>query len=281
MADDRHRIFRAAVELPDDEIDLGRAALAIAQEEYPTLDIQTYLERLDQLAATVRDRSAGENTPYRLIASLNYVLFTQEGYRGNRDDYYDPKNSFLNDVIERRIGIPIALSVLYMEVARRADLRLHGVGFPGHFLVKYAGDEGEIVPEIVTDPFDKGEVRTTEELQKMLDRLYGGKVRLQPEFLSRVSNRQIVQRMLANLKAIYMRQENFLKAVSVVERLVILDPISADEIRDRGLLYLKLERFPEAVDDLETYLRLMPDAADAEEILEQVLALKERPAQVH
>jgi regulator of sirC expression with transglutaminase-like and TPR domain len=277
MAEERHRIFRAAVELPDDEIDLGRAALAIAQEEYPTLDIQTYLERLDQLAAVVRDRSAGENSPYRLIASLNYVLFTQEGYRGNRDDYYDPRNSFLNEVIERRIGIPIALSVLYMEVARRADLRLHGVGFPGHFLVKYTGDEGEIV----VDPFDKGEVRTTEELQEMLDRLYGGKVRLQPEFLSRVSNRQIVQRILANLKAIYVREENFHKAVSVVELLVILDPISADEIRDRGLLYLKHERFSEAVDDLETYLRLAPDAADAEEILEKVLALKERPAQVH
>jgi regulator of sirC expression with transglutaminase-like and TPR domain len=277
MAEERHRIFRAAVELPDDEIDLGRAALAIAQEEYPTLDIQTYLGRLDQLAAVVRDRSAGENSPYRLIASLNYVLFTQEGYRGNRDDYYDPRNSFLNEVIERRIGIPIALSVLYMEVARRADLRLHGVGFPGHFLVKYTGDEGEIV----VDPFDKGEVRTTEELQEMLDRLYGGKVRLQPEFLSRVSNRQIIQRILANLKAIYVREENFHKAVSVVERLVILDPVSADEIRDRGLLYLKLERFSEAVDDLETYLRLAPDAADAEEILEQVLALKERPAQVH
>jgi regulator of sirC expression with transglutaminase-like and TPR domain len=277
MAEERHRIFRAAVELPDDEIDLGRAALAIAQEEYPTLDIQTYLERLDQLAAVVRDRSAGENSPYRLIASLNYVLFTQEGYRGNHDDYYDPRNSFLNEVIERRIGIPIALSVLYMEVARRADLRLHGVGFPGHFLVKYTGDEGEIV----VDPFDKGEVRTTEELQEMLDRLYGGKVRLQPEFLSRVSNRQIVQRILANLKAIYVREENFHKAVSVVERLVILDPISADEIRDRGLLYLRLERFSEAVDDLETYLRLAPDAADAEEILEQVLALKKQPAQVH
>jgi len=277
MAEERHRIFRVAVELPDDEIDLGRAALAIAQAEYPSLQIETYLGRLEQLASIVRDRSAGENSPYRLIASLNYVLFSQEGYRGNRDDYYDPKNSFLNDVIERRIGIPIALSVLYMEVARRADLRLHGVGFPGHFLVKYAGDEGEIV----VDPFDKGEVRTTEELQEMLDRLYGGKFRLQPEFLSRVSNRQIVQRMLANLKAIYVREENFHKAVSVVERLVILDPISADEIRDRGLLYLKLERFSEAVDDLETYLRLMSAAADAEEILEQVLGLKKRPEQVH
>ena len=277
----RHRNFRETIELPDDKIDLGRAALAIAQEEYPTLDIQTYLERLDQLAAVVRDRSAGENSPYRLIASLNYVLFTQEGYRGNHDDYYDPRNSFLNDVIERRIGIPIAVSVLYMEVARRADLRLHGVGFPGHFLVRYAGDEGEIVPEIVIDPFDKGEVRTTEELQEMLDRLYGGKVRLQPEFLSRVSNRQIIQRMLANLKAIYVREENFHKAVSVVERLVILDPISAEEIRDRGLLYLKLERFSEAIDDLETYLTLAPDNADAEEICKQVETLRRRVEKIH
>jgi regulator of sirC expression with transglutaminase-like and TPR domain len=277
----RHKIFRAAVELPDDEIDLGRAALVIAQEEYPTLDIQTYLERLDQLATVVRDGSAGENTPYRLIASLNYVLFTQEGYRGNHDDYYDPKNSFLNDVIERRIGIPIALSVLYMEVARRADLRLHGVGFPGHFFVRYAGDEGEIVPEIVIDPFDKGEVRTTEELQEMLDRLYGGKVAFHPDFLAPVSNRDIIHRMLNNLKAIYLRQEDFPKAVSVVERLVILDPISAEEIRDRGLLYLKLERFSEAIDDLETYLTLAPDNADAEEICKQVETLRRRVEKIH
>ena len=281
MAEDRHKIFRAALAHPDDEIDLGRAALAIAREEYPSLQVEFCLARLEQLAATVRDRSAGENTPYRLIAALNHVLFTQEGYRGNRDDYYDPRNSFLNEVIERRIGIPITLSVLYMEIARRVGLKLYGIGFPGHFLVKYAGAEGEIVQEIVIDPFAKGEVRTTEELQEMLDRLYGGKVRLQPEFLSRVSNRQIVQRMFANLKAIYMREENFIKAVSVVERLVILDPISADETRDRGLLYLKLERVSEAVDDLETYLRLMPDAADAEDILEQLQALKKRPAQVH
>lgn len=277
MSDDGHRIFREAVELPDDKIDLARAALVIAQEEYPTLEIESYLARLDQLAAIVHYRSAGENNPYRLIASLNHVLFTQEGYRGNHDDYYDPRNSFLNDVIERRIGIPIALSVLYIEVARRAGLRLHGVGFPGHFLVKYSGNE----EEIVIDPFDKGEVRTAEELQEMLDRLYGGKVRLQPEFLAPVSNRQIVQRMLANLKAIYLREETFLKAVSVVERMVILDPISAEEIRDRGLLYLKLERFPQAIDDLETYLRLAPDAADTDEIREQVVALKKGAARLH
>jgi len=281
MADDRYRIFREVVELPDDKIDLGRAALAIAQEEYPSLRVETYLTRMDQLAAVVRDRSAGENSPYRLIACLNHVLFTKEAYRGNGDDYYDPRNSFLNDVIERRKGIPITLSVLYMEVARRVELKLHGIGFPGHFLVKYVGDEGEIVPEIVIDPFDNGEVRTAEELQEMLNGLYGGKVAFHPDFLAPVSNRDILQRMLNNLKAIYLRQEDFSKALSTAERLVIIDPTSAQEIRDRGLLYLKLERYPQAIDDLETYLRLAPDAADAEEILHQLENLKKRAVQVH
>jgi regulator of sirC expression with transglutaminase-like and TPR domain len=277
MADDRHRIFRAAIQRPDAAIDLGRAALAIAQEEYPSLQVEAYLARLDQLAAMARDRSAEENSPYRLIACLNHVLFTQEGYRGNRDDYYDPRNSFLNDVIERRKGIPITLSVLYMEVARRAGLKLHGIGFPGHFLVKYVGDEGEIV----IDPFDKGEVRTLEELQEMLDRLYGGKVAFHPDFLAPVSNRDILQRMLNNLKAIYLRREDFSKALSTAERLVIIDPTSPQEIRDRGLLYLKLDHFSQALGDLETYLRLAPDAADADEILRQVENLKKRSVQVH
>jgi regulator of sirC expression with transglutaminase-like and TPR domain len=277
MADERHRTFRAAIAVPDDQIDLGRAALAIAQEEYPNLRVETYLERLDRLAAAARDRSAGEHSPYRLIACLNHILFTQERYRGNHHDYYDPRNSFLNDVIERRTGIPITLSVLYMEVALRVGLNLHGIGFPGHFLVKYVGDEGEIV----IDPYDQGEVRTGEELQEMLDRLYGGKVAFHPDFLAPVSNRDIVQRMLNNLKGIYLRQENFAKALSTAERLVIIDPTSAQEIRDRGLLYLKLERFSQAIDDLETYLRLVPDAVDAEEIREQVDGLKRRVATVH
>jgi regulator of sirC expression with transglutaminase-like and TPR domain len=277
MTDDGHRIFREAVETPDDKIDLARAALAIAQSEYPALRAETYLARLDQLAATASDRSAGENSPYRLIASINYVLFTEEGYRGNHDDYYDPRNSFLNEVIERRKGIPITLSVLYIEVARRVGLEVHGVGFPGHFLVKYVG-QGE---EIAIDPFDRGEVRTVAELQQILDGLYGDKVAFRPEFLSPVSNRQILHRILNNLKAIYLRREDFLKALSVAERLVILEPTSAPEIRDRGLLNLKLECFQQALDDLEAYLSLAPGAEDADEIGEQILALKKAAVRLH
>jgi regulator of sirC expression with transglutaminase-like and TPR domain len=272
VANDPHSLFRGIV--ADEEIDLSRAALAIAQYEYPALRPEPYLARLDELGKRARCFTGEENNPYRLIAAINYVLFKQEGFRGNRDDYYDPRNSFLNDVIERKTGIPITLSVLYLEVARRAGLKLHGVGFPGHFLVKYHEDD----EEIVIDPFDKGEVRTLEDIHALLDGLYSGKVAFRPEFLAPVTNRQIVHRMLNNLKGIYLSEDNPLKALSAAERLVILEPSSAPEIRDRGRLYLKLECFQQAISDFEAYLRLAPDASDADEIREQVVELKKGAA---
>lgn len=281
MGEDRHSAFRRAVEGPDERIDLGRAALAVAADEYPGLRPEVYLARLDALASRARDLSSGETGPYRLIAAVNYVLFTQEGFRGNREDYYDPRNSFLNDVIERRLGIPITLSVLYLEVARRAGLEVRGVGFPGHFLVQYAGPEEE-AGRIVIDAYDKGEVLWVEELQKILDGLYGaGKVAFRPEFLAPVTSRQILQRMLNNLKSIYLGKENFPRALSAAERLVILDPASAPEIRDRGLLYLKLDSFEQAIGDLEKYLELAPDAADAGDIREQVEELRKGALRLH
>ncbi|HKA34993.1 MAG TPA: tetratricopeptide repeat protein [Candidatus Binatia bacterium] len=270
MGSDRHSVFRRIVAQAGDDFDLARAALAIAQDEYPALEPEAYLARLDRLAARVRDLAGGKSDPYRMIAALNHVLFTQESFRGNRGDYYDPRNSFLSDVLERKKGIPITLSVIYTEVARRAGLPLRGVGFPGHFLVKYESND----EEIVIDPFDKGEVRTLEELQALLDELYNGKVALRPEFLAPVTNRQIIHRILNNLKGIYLSEENLAKALSAAERLVILDPASAPEIRDRGVLYLKLECFQQAINDFEAYLRLAPDASDAEDIREQLVELK-------
>jgi regulator of sirC expression with transglutaminase-like and TPR domain len=277
VANDTHRSFRLAVQRPDDEIDLGRAALAIAHLEYPGLDIESYVTRMERLAAAVQDLSGGEADSYRLIAALNYTLFSVEGFRGNQDDYYDPKNSFLNDVLERRQGIPITLSVLYMEVARRAGVVFYGVGFPGHFLVKHEGTEGQIV----IDPFHQGEIRSIEELEEMLDKMYGGRIRFQPEFLSPVSKKRILKRMLNNLKSIYLQQGDLLKGLSVVDRLVILEPNSAHERRDRGLLYLKLECFSQALEDLETYLRLAPYADDAAEIRAQAASLRQRRTLIH
>ena len=269
--------FSRAVQCPDDEIDLGRAALAIAHSEYPDLNIESYLSRMDGLASAVRDRAGRRADCYRLIAAINYILFSVEGFSGNRDDYYDPKNSFLNQVMERKQGIPITLSVLYMEVARRVGLELEGVGFPGHFLVKYVGAE----EEIIIDPFHQGEVRFTEELEEMLDGLYRGKLALRPEFLSPLSKKQILRRMLNNLKAIYLRQGDLLKGLSVVERLLILEPNSVSEIRDRGLLYVKLECFPQALQDLEAYLRLSAHADDAPEVRDQVVSLRKLVTLIH
>lgn len=271
------RVFSEIVQQPEDRIDLGYAALVMAQPEYPGLDIEAYVRRIDWLAEQVRKKVRTVMDPYRLIAGINDVLFAEEGIRGNRDNYYDPRNSFLNEVLERKLGIPITISVLYIEVARRLGLTLHGVGLPGHFLVKYVGEE----EETVIDPFHSGQVRSVEELQALLNEIYGGKVAFRSEFLSPVTKRQVLQRMLHNLKAIYLRQGDLLKSLSAVERLAILDPSSAQEIRDRGLLYLRLECVPQAVEDLEAYLRLAPEAEDADAIREQVVTLRSRVPQIH
>ncbi len=269
--------FSHAVKCQENEIDLGRAALVIAQMEYPDLEVEPYLKRMDRLATVIKDLVGDEESVFRLLACINIVLFKQEGFQGNRSNYYDPKNSFLNDLIDRKMGIPITLSVLYQEVARRAGLTLHGVGFPGHFLLKHIDHE----EEIIIDPFNGGEVRSDAELQSLLDEIYPGKAVLKFEFLSPVSKRQILKRMLINLRGIYLHQGDFLRCLSVEERLVILEPNPVREYRDRGLLHLRLKNFPQALEDLETYLRLASDAKDVDEIREQVSSLKKRVTQLH
>ncbi len=277
MAGDDSKNFARIIRCPDEEIDLLRAGLAIAAGDYPGLDVDFYLARVDQIASAVRARRGDKFNPYRSIASINFVLFQEQGFRGNRDDYYDPRNSFLNEVLERKKGIPITLSVLYMEVARRVGLELYGVGFPGHFLVKYLGD-GE---EIVIDPFHEGAIKTDEELEALLSELYRSEVALNPQFLQPVTKKQILERMLNNLKAIYLRREDWQRSLSVADYLVVLNPDSAGDRRDRGLLYLKLECFSSAVEDLEAYLRMAPDAEDAVAIREQIVFLKRRASQIH
>ena len=205
------------------------------------------------------------------------MLFSQQGYRGNDNDYYDPKNSFLNQVIERRTGIPITLSVLYMEVARRAGLGLDGVGFPGHFLVKHIRDGDEII----IDPFNRGEIKSREDLSRLLSDLYGGKVALSEELLQAASKKQILKRILANLKVIYIKHNEWAKGLSVLDRLVTLDPASAADIRDRGAIYLRLECFVQAREDFERYLRIAPNATDAVEVREQVISLAKEVTRVH
>jgi regulator of sirC expression with transglutaminase-like and TPR domain len=277
MKKDPYEDFRRAIEGADESIDLGAAALLMAQSEYPDLDIAAYIGRLDELARDV-SRHVGEGSDvYRSIAALNHVLFDKQGFRGNRDAYYDPKNSFLHQVIELKKGIPITLSVLYIEVARRIGLTLQGVGFPGHFLVKYASN----TDLLVIDPFYGGEIRTTESLKDLLHQLYGQTVEFHPRLLDGVTKRQILKRMLTNLKVIYLRNQDLAKALSILHQMLIVTPDSAEEFRDRGAIYLKLECFKQARDDFESYLRLAPEAEDAGAVRERLIELAKQVSHIH
>ena len=278
MTPDPYEEFRSAVERPEDALDLGHAALAIARPEYPQLDIGAYLGRIEALAAEVDKHLTGtESHLHRSIAALSYILFQKNGYRGNRDEYFDAKNSFLNDVIERRTGIPISLSVLYMEVARRVGLPLQGVGFPGHFLVKYFDG----LQEIIIDPFNGGEIKTADSLRQLLNGVYGGRVPWTEHLLDPIGKRQIIRRMLNNLKFIYLKQRDFVKALMALERMMIAEPNVPEDLRDRGAVYDALEYFPQAKADFENYLRLAPDAPDAGEVREQLAGLATRSTSLH
>lgn len=265
------------MERPDESIDLGQAALTLALSEYPELDCQSYLRRLDDLAVQVSARGGADAEPFRTLAALNFVLFSEQGFRGNREAYYDAENSFLNRVIERKTGIPISLSVLYMEVAQRVGLNCVGVGFPGHFLVKTSIDNNEVV----IDPFNNGEVKSAQDLDQLLRGMYGGKIGLRPEFLAAVTKKQIIERMLGNLKAIYGRSEEWMKMLGVFDRLIILNAGAVEEIRDRGAIYLRLECYAQAKIDFETYLRLAPDAKDAPAIRNQLADLAKHSVMLH
>lgn len=277
MAHDPYREFRQAVDRGEDKIDLGRAALTIALTDYPDLDIAAYLARLDQLAVEVTQRCDGSGEVYNSIAALNYVLFKQHGFRGNSDDYYDPKNSFLNEVLERKTGIPISLSILYMEVAQRVGLAMDGVGFPGHFLVKHAQNG----VEIVIDPFQQGDIKSREDLTRMLGGLHGGTVGLHDEYLKAASKKEILRRMLGNLHGIYAKTNDLVKLLFVLDQAIILDPGAAGAVRDRARVYLRLECFDQARADFEYYLKLAPEAQDAAAVREQLVDLARQVTLIH
>jgi regulator of sirC expression with transglutaminase-like and TPR domain len=250
--------FAAMVARPEPEVDLAAAALLIAAEEYPQLTPEPYLRRLDELAERVRDRQWDSMAPVVMLQDLGRVLFEEEGFRGNAEAYYDPRNSFLNDVLDRRLGIPITLSVVYLEVGWRLGLPLHGVNFPGHFLVRYDGE----ALKLLVDPFQGGTIRFEDEAQELLDLVYGGAVRMQPGFLRPAGRKDILVRMLENLKGMYLNNRNDERALAALERILLILPDSADHVRDRGMVLTRLGRDSDAADALRHYLQLLPDAPD-------------------
>ncbi len=254
--------FAQEIQQSDAQIDLGASALYIAQEEYPDLDTAAYLNALDVMAMEVEERLPVERYPLKIIQSLNQYFYDDLGYTGNTEDYYDPRNSFLNDVIDRRLGIPITISLVYLEVARRLDFPMVGINMPGHFLIR---PEFQDVG-IFVDAFNRGEILFEQDCEERLTQMYGRSVPLQPQFTEPVSHRQLLARMLTNLKFIYLNRQDFLKAVAAVERILLLFPDSPTELRDRGLLYSQLGYASRASQDLELYLAMVPNADDADVI---------------
>ncbi len=266
------RALAAILSLPDDAIDLAQAALLIAREEYPDLEVGHYLSRLDEMGAALRARLRGGEGLMSLIAHLNRFLFEEMGFRGNTEDYNDPRNSFLNDVLDRRIGIPISLSTVYIEVGRRIGCPLAGVSFPGHFLVR-AVEQGT-AEEILVDPFNRGRILTVEECRHRIEEQYKGQVRFRPEFLRRAKTREILGRMLNNLKIIYQGERDYHRALRVQQIVLCLRPGQPDEIRDRGMIYYRLACLAQAADDFEAYLKAFPGAPDAEAIRGRLAELR-------
>ncbi|MEK7439066.1 MAG: tetratricopeptide repeat protein [Pseudomonadota bacterium] len=268
-----YRLEQFSALLCREDFDLAEACLLIAQDAYPELEPAHYLARIDALAATVKRRVAGDAFAQQKLVALNRYLFRDLGFHGDARDYYNPRNSYLNQVLERRAGIPITLSILYMEVGRRLGLRLQGVSFPGHFLVKLRVSGGQLV----LDPFCGGEAQSESELRarlaKALPQRAADTLPLS-QFLLAASPRQILARLLRNLKGIYLQSEEAQNTLQVMQRMVMVAPHAAEEVRDRGLAYYKLDCFRAALADLQDYLERRPDAPDAEEIRSKAAALR-------
>ena len=262
--------FQREVQKPDEQIHLERAALYLAQEEYPALDVEAYLKTLDEMAAVVKERSPQSAYPLKIIQTINDYLYDELGFVGNTVDYYDPRNSFLNEVIDRRTGIPIALSLVYLAIAQRVGLPMVGINMPGHFLIRPVIEDAEIC----VDPFHQGEILFPQDCRERLTQVYGHPVALKPAFLEAVSNRQFLARMLTNLKVIYGNRGKLNQTLAAIDRLLLLFPNMPLELRDRGIVYYHLARHAEAQRDLERYLNLSPTATDAQAIQELLQTIK-------
>src|SRR5216683_7819756 len=251
-------------------IDLARAALAIAREEYPHLDEERYLRALDEHALQVMRGLPAGALPERRVGRLNAVLFHELGFAGNQAEYYDPRNSFLNEVIDRRTGIPLTLCLVYMEVGRRCGLRVDGVGFPGHFLCKVQLDGGELV----VDPFHRGQLLGIEEIKRRLVAAVGDQVKFDARVLRAAKPREILIRMLQNLRSVYQERNDMPRALSAVDRLLLLAPENIRGLREQAQLCEQLGGPAAAAADLEKVLRLEPNASDAAALRARVRRLR-------
>jgi regulator of sirC expression with transglutaminase-like and TPR domain len=278
------QVFQALVSERDERIDLARACLMIAQDAYPALDVERYMAEIESLALRLRARLKDGGVEERIIA-LNEFLYDELGYWGNTDDYYDPRNSYLNEVIDRKTGLPITLAVLYMALGRRIGLPLEGVSFPGHFLVRLRMRGGVLIldPFVGGAPLSEDELRTR--LQRVIPEGAAADVSVADlpldQFLEPASNRQILARVLRNLKGIYRDADKPERLLEVLNRMLVVSPDANGELRDRGFLYQRLECWRPALQDLGAYLEREPQAGDRDEVRAALVELAARCARLN
>lgn len=261
--------FAEVTDRPDYQIDVARAAMLLAAAEYPQLNVERELFAFQRLAGAISSKFLDDNDPLYCVNVISEHLFDDMGFRGDADNYYDPRNSYLNQVLERRTGIPITLAVVYMEVGKRLKVPLLGIGMPGHFLVRHREIEN-----LYIDAFSGGILLSEEECRDIVGELAHGDFNWSSDLLKPVSNREIIARMIRNLKAIYMADEDFVRALTVSEFALALDPHSAMDRRDRGIVHYQLGHSAEALDDLVYYLDLSPSGPDVEGVHALVAELR-------
>lgn len=272
--------FASLLAKPEDDLNLAEAALLIASDAYPGLDARGYLGRLDGLASAIGGRVGATAGPVEILREMNRYLFTEQGFAGNLDDYSDPRNSYLNEVLDRRLGIPITLSIVYIEVGWRLGLPLQGVSFPGHFLVKLPHGDGVVV----LDPFYHGVSLSVEELRSRIQQVLGEEAsddRQLARYLVGATKKDILMRVLRNLKLIHLDREHFELVLNVLDRMLLLTPHDADVLRERAALYRRLECHRSALADYVRYLRMAPDAPDIEQVRGHIIDLQEHAARLN
>ncbi|ABX13264.1 SirB1 family protein [Nitrosopumilus maritimus] len=235
--------------------------------EYPDLDIEKHIEKITKIGMSLKESISDVKNPTYLISMLNEHLFENLGYSGDDDDYYNPKNNFLNEVIDKKTGLPITISILYAEVAKFIGLDLKIVGFPSHILVKYN-------EEMILDPFYDGRLLDIDDLQEILDTNYGGEIEFKPEFLDEITHEQILVRLTRNLKNSYVQSFVYDKALRCVNMVLAIEPESPDDIRDKGILEERLLNYDSALKYLNKYLEINPNAEDVDFILELIRSIK-------
>ncbi len=259
--------FDRMVGVPDEDIDLARAALLIAATEYPSLSIERELFRIDEIAEGIAPRM-DDDAPLYQLNTLSEYLFDELKFAGNHTNYHDPRNSFLNDVIERRVGIPITLSLLYVEVGKRLGVPLLGIGMPGHFIVRHRDES-----DVFVDPFHGGILLSEDECAERVKQATQGALTWDRSYLQPVRSREFIARMLRNLKVVYLQRRNYERVLATIDRVIALLPQDAVEFRDRGVVNYRLGNYTDALEDLHVYItsgEAVSDEVTVQRLMDQI-----------